>query len=350
MGNRRNRLAKLGLDNFSDDEIAALSLGGSNILDGNAARVSALLRGKGIEISPALLLTENIDQKTLGEYQGSIYHRIQRAEDAESLFRLGFRDINQPDNRGVPPLIHATLYYVESLPAYSAWLVARGAKLFQHLYPTPSTHTIIPGATSAHYVLRNPGSLLLRPELRWGEPDPSFTFHAKVLSVDPCDECSCNCSQRGCTPFIFMLKGAVGWQRLPWCAESFRNPRWYVFCEAILYVAEDIKDIQDEQWSLLEVVGKLIREFEGNIDAILQNDASSLAGIIDFWTRHWPNRTKEEIKNLEGSNLSKDERRAAEEVGVVWNDPDASSNLSKSGRKRLQFDDYMRMLDKIVPD
>ncbi|KAH6634621.1 hypothetical protein B0J18DRAFT_416773 [Chaetomium sp. MPI-SDFR-AT-0129] len=43
--------------------------------------------------------------------------------------------------------------------------------------------------------------------------------------------------------------------------------------------------------------------------------------LLKFWRVTWVNRMTQVVEGLYGNDLSDDERRAAEEVGVIWDRP-----------------------------
>lgn len=394
--NRRDRLGELAIVNFSADEADALSLDGAGVLDANAAYVIELLLEKGIEIPPALWPSIYQDVQTAKEQWGTVYHSIIYADDAEAYFQLGFRDVDESNGEGLPPLAFAA-HNDETFP-YLNWLVDRGAKLNRQVFPTSSTRDScrIFGATSAHYVFQRIGKYMCyrRDSNHWVPTIGLKILHSHVLSVDSCvdtDMCHCNCSQGGCTPFLWMLK-AIFYdleersqrKRISphdICDQFSRylhilgselqathlkvSARYLTFitlqvahtCYEIrgTYGITDVsisdsREIQEEQATLLELLEELVDEFGDKIDDIIQNDASKAEGILDFWRGYWPDRMDEEIEMLEGNTLSDGQRHAAEEIGVVWGDSDAYSETESDEWSEYSFENCMRDLDNIVLD
>jgi hypothetical protein len=82
-----------------------------------------------------------------------------------------------------------------------------------------------------------------------------------------------------------------------------------------------VGEAQEEYAYQLALLEELLDEFESEVVGILQNDDGGCAALKDFWKRTWFNRVCEVRARLEGDALSDDERRRAEEIGVVWDQP-----------------------------
>ncbi|TXC03302.1 hypothetical protein FocTR4_00000113 [Fusarium oxysporum f. sp. cubense] len=75
---------------------------------------------------------------------------------------------------------------------------------------------------------------------------------------------------------------------------------------------------EDDESHKLALLGDLLDQFEENITSILKDPERGIRDLINFWERIWVGRMSEVLCHLEGSELPDDERRAAEEIGVVW--------------------------------
>ncbi|AEO69060.1 792b4b44-d3df-438b-909a-0ff499880675 [Thermothielavioides terrestris] len=84
---------------------------------------------------------------------------------------------------------------------------------------------------------------------------------------------------------------------------------------------QEVDEIEDEHAHDLALLEDLLSEFEPELTAILQDRDRGITGLLDFWRHTWANRMTQVEKELCGNQLSDDERRAAEEIGVVWDRP-----------------------------
>ncbi|RYP06294.1 hypothetical protein DL765_009565 [Monosporascus sp. GIB2] len=85
------------------------------------------------------------------------------------------------------------------------------------------------------------------------------------------------------------------------------------------YYVKMFKDeVEDGQAYELALLEELLCEFEGELIAILQDADRGIPDLTGFWKRTWVRRMREVLDHLEGSDLTDDERRRAEEIGVVW--------------------------------
>ncbi|KAF5713071.1 ankyrin repeat-containing protein [Fusarium mundagurra] len=78
---------------------------------------------------------------------------------------------------------------------------------------------------------------------------------------------------------------------------------------------DDLEDNQGYKMALLE---DLINEFEKTITSLLEDPDIETHRLMDFWEQTWVGRMSDVLDHLEGSALTEDEKRAAEEIGVVW--------------------------------
>ncbi|KAK8149225.1 hypothetical protein G3M48_007755 [Beauveria asiatica] len=77
-------------------------------------------------------------------------------------------------------------------------------------------------------------------------------------------------------------------------------------------------ELEDEKVYDLELLEELLHEFGDELIAILQDPDRGNTDLTNFWKRTWVGRMTEVLDRLEGSDLPDDERRAAEEIGLVW--------------------------------
>jgi hypothetical protein len=112
-----------------------------------------------------------------------------------------------------------------------------------------------------------------------------------------------------------------------------------------------VEEIQEEYAYPLALLEELLDEFESEVVGILQNDDGGCADLEDFWKRTWFNRVCEVRAHLEEYKLSDDERRRAEEIGVVWDQParPSSPEIARNGNpyKKEDLDHWFYELDQI---
>ncbi|KAK7742167.1 hypothetical protein SLS62_010819 [Diatrype stigma] len=86
------------------------------------------------------------------------------------------------------------------------------------------------------------------------------------------------------------------------------------------YDPEDVKEIEEEQATVLEILEDLVLEFEGEIGGILERETTEavLAALGDFWTGYWHDRMDEVLRELDGCTLLAEEKAGAERIGVKW--------------------------------
>ncbi|RYP62588.1 hypothetical protein DL771_009667 [Monosporascus sp. 5C6A] len=114
----------------------------------------------------------------------------------------------------------------------------------------------------------------------------------------------------------------------------------------IVYDAEEIQEIEEEQAALLETLEDLAQEFEDKVtDTLEQESTEPLAALGEFWTGYWCNRMEEVLDDLNGATISDEERLAAERIGVRWDDePDDESD--EEDRSDIKY--WYRRIDEIA--
>ena len=362
--NRRERLKRLAMQHLPLSEVDDLVSEEGIVLDARAEDVIERLQYHGVEIPAAL---------NVGEQHGrSIYHFLSNVEQANIFFDLGFRDVDIPDIRGHPPLTETAPFPPLS---YSPWLVEHGAELSHRIrseHHLSSSYKVKNTATSAHHVLRYIG-FRFRHNLKSRFSNTIFDYgavtdddeakidsiirlHSHILPVDERDECDCRCCYDGCSPLLWMLQSVFRDIRsatsletslfislylktfgfsmgLKYHMDALRWATFEVLCiqhtccfnywrpHRRLLDIDNIKEIVEEQADLLQILEKLVGEFGNRITEILGRDNSdTLAHLAFFWTVDWYTRMQEVLAELDGNNLSEEERRAAEDIGVKWDD------------------------------
>lgn len=360
---RRERLKNLALQHLPPSQAKEFGLMDEKVLDACAFSVARQLEDQNIAIPAALVVLEdNTSMQTTNPGAISIYQRPLDVSGADLFFDLGFRDLNTVDVNGFPPL--AVYYNFQShiSASYLLWLVEHGAQLLYRLEITGAIHEShrIRGTTSAHWVLLRLGSVLLpenEVELNLYEKVAIDQLNAKVLPVNAIDECCCRCSLGGCTPFLWTLKGMLRfigrvreYARIlseyiqhfgsHMRAQHHREAIRFVTSEALSiqhtccpamssdwdrcpnYDPEDVKEIEEEHATLLEILEDLVLEFEGEIGDLLESETTDavLAALGAFWTGYWNNRMEDILRELNGCDLSAEEKIGAARIGVKWKD------------------------------
>jgi len=203
-----------------------------------------------------------------------------------------------------------------------------------------------------------------------------------VLPARIADNCPCKCSPGGCTPLTSLLKGAFGWEARAF-EHKQRQPRkqrtagtssasadtlpsqWsrmaadlsvclktldvdfevrhhtaalryatftalgipHTCCDPDFptkrrgWTPEWMAELEDEHAFELDLLNELLEEFEGQVMTILQDPKQGVEGVMHFWEGTWVTRMSEVLDRLESDDLADDEKRAAEEIGVVWDRP-----------------------------
>ena len=136
----------------------------------------------------------------------TVFHVCQSKNDAEILWRHGFRDIDGFDGKGLTPLMRQAYPSDEGL-AYTTWLISKGAMistrqrgtvfsaaqfLISKVMRGNSLHCC-PGPQQPSIIIQNPPSVLVE--------------HSSAPSIEvPPDTCECSCSVSGCTYTTTFMK------------------------------------------------------------------------------------------------------------------------------------------------
>jgi hypothetical protein len=117
-------------------------------------------------------------------------------------------------------------------------------------------------------------------------------------------------------------------------------------CDPYSYdMSED--EVEDEEYKL-ELLEELLCEFEEAFMVIFQGPDQGFTSLAAFWQRTWVGRMSEVLDRLEGSDLPDDERRGAEEIGVVWDKPRPESpGVIGNPHRTTTLDFWMYELEKI---
>ncbi|KAI2602715.1 hypothetical protein GGR54DRAFT_653579 [Hypoxylon sp. NC1633] len=269
---------------------------------------------------------------------------------------------------------------------YICWLVEHGVDLFLRSPAGPPMTGNSPnvGLFGAHYAFYflgySHGSFV-------GGTTASSGLLTAVERHYLTDSCVCRCSANGCSPFLWMIKGMVS----RWSSNPDRYARcmsdYYGLCDpelalltykaAIRYmtfeimgithtccnteslaengaewVERDDRDlINEEQAPLLELHEELVAEFEEEALEFIEDESDDCPGFPEFWKSYWIERMMEVLEELDGDDLTDEERRGAEEIGVAWCEPvpvEEEVNQNPYDDKTLEF--YFYELDLICPE
>ncbi|KAK3297421.1 uncharacterized protein B0H64DRAFT_392114 [Chaetomium fimeti] len=105
-------------------------------------------------------------------------------------------------------------------------------------------------------------------------------------------------------------------------------------------------EVEEEHAYELRLLDELLSEFEKQIMAILQGPIGGVDGVIRFWKRTWVNRMREVLAGLARDDLASDAKRAAEDIGVVWDKPKPPKPRDNPYRKDT-LEHWMHELEKI---
>ncbi|KAI0864842.1 hypothetical protein F4860DRAFT_510599 [Xylaria cubensis] len=354
---RRNELKALAIENLNKSEAESFGLHENKVLDCNACEVQELLLRKGICVPPHL--SEDRDGQLDWHPVYTLFIRQDRKlQIFDKLWALGFRDVDSYGLDGWPPL----LFHCYSTKAMQ-WLIERGADYWTPLREKNNrTKLIATPITQAHFCLSGIGEKLFwrgtNEKLKW--------VSEKLIQVRVSDTCfSCPCFVGGCTPF----KAFFDCYRYQPCLSSRDLAQWWMnsiqnfqtslneedfmaalrrmtfdalgishtCCNFRLYAwqyqeslltPEEADEINSEQDALLTLFTDLLTE----LGQIAYEDRGGAPLIVndpeEFWMHRWLPQITETLESLDGSNLTKEERSAAEAIGVVWSPQETGMGLT----------------------
>ncbi|KLP00030.1 uncharacterized protein FFMR_02101 [Fusarium fujikuroi] len=219
MKDRRDRLKRLALESLPKTDIEQLCLESKHFLDSDALEVTQRLQQMGICVPEALAVMDN-------EWFRPIYQLVDSCDDANLLFRLGFRDTASWCNSY--DLETRNISDRKSL-SYLRWL-ANHDGIYCRL-PFPTVKDIFGSAcifSELGYEIRhsetrrrsgydqrnqsNGDNSLLAPPTMGPEEDWYHKVHSAVFEARAVDSCSCQCSPDGCNMLTFVLSQLVNEQ------------------------------------------------------------------------------------------------------------------------------------------
>lgn len=406
MKDRRDRLKQLALENLPIAEVERLGLASERVLDSHASEVTQLLQDSGIAVPAALAVVRSESLP--------VYRALDSPGDAEIFFRIGFRDtdawcpLDMAENLVFDYLGNrASLRYLHWLMAHGGFSCQPSVASARDTLAAQLTFSVIArdSSISGHDL-----AIALEVDLMEHSIDSELPpialiheLHTAILPANIADACHCQCSPGGCTPLTALFKELIGHRnfsnkprhspedsvvgernRLLELITCFIKYVEYFWCHlevihhiaALRYISytalemphscctqsphymfednssSDEDELQDEQVSNLELLEELLHEFEGELVAILQDPDCKITNLTGFWERTWVGRMAEVLVRLQGNDLSDGERRAAEEIGLVWNKPRPEPRpelpeVIENPHCRTTLDYWMYELEKI---
>ena len=115
-----------------------------------------------------------------------------------------------------------------------------------------------------------------------------------------------------------------------------------------IYDTDDIREIEEEQAALLDILEDLVEDFQDRVTRIFEQDDTYVIGYINqFWTGYWRDRITEVLSKLDGNDLSDEEKRGAEGIGVKWNAQSMSPEESPEEDK-TNIEYWLRRVEEIA--
>ncbi|SPJ91981.1 uncharacterized protein FTOL_13635 [Fusarium torulosum] len=369
-------LKQFALDNLPITEVERLDLASERVLDSHASEVTQLLQDSGIAVPAALAVVRSEPLP--------VYQALHSPVDAELFFRIGFRDTDSwwtTDMAELERIPGQGLSYLHWLTKHGGiscqisfpsvrdtftthlifWLIGSEVQPYWPGNSLPPAideriawihglHTAVMPAniTDACRCKCSPGGCtpitsLLKGAIKYQD----FTYqrrHSREVSVqEDGDDLKSNTvdstdfSHDNATDdrnsLLELIPGFILYLEHFWCHLEVRHHvkalRYITYTafgirhscchpHSSYVMAED--EGEDEEYKL-ELLEELLREFEEELIVILQGPDLGATNLTDFWQRTWVGRMSEVLGRLEGSDLPDDERRRAEEVGVIWDKP-----------------------------
>ncbi|KAK1528295.1 hypothetical protein CPAR01_12853 [Colletotrichum paranaense] len=282
-------------------------------------------------------------------------------------------------------------------PEIVCWLLEHGGDLFLRSPAGPVNKTADDGVFAAHYVFYQLGRnhFLWLPSYLAAAPVSAIFERITVTCLNLTDGCCCPCSTKGCSSFTWLMKGFATHKNgsatpeqacldharriadhfkscgpeltLATYEEAIRfmtfealdlfhsccNTR-SVVDEGAAWVDIDDTEVIEEQGLLLELHEELVVEFTREARGYLGDGPNGGILSTQFWRSYWTDRMTEELKKLNGGDLTATERRDAEEIGVIWDESTEGDegDKCKGGNPydRGDVEHYWFELDLICPE
>ncbi|KAI1774782.1 hypothetical protein F4818DRAFT_418914 [Hypoxylon cercidicola] len=360
----RERLMILAQTQFLGVELEQLGLLNSSVLDHSAPEVIRKLEAKGISVFTELGVEPGdyrLSPPSSHNESSSIYHDVTYHEDISTIvFDLGFRDIDTY-YEGRTPIMNC-YNDVE----YGEWLLDHGASA-TNLVPwkTPAGFLglqELPRWTVAHHLMVTTAwntSFDFRIDVTLSKSVGIFRLATRFSDLQVGDGCDCGCSDvgKGCVPLTTFFNSALlllG-ENTPSShtliaeicklveALELEGHLSLVAADTIIRVitfnaleirhtccatldtrgrigfiprsyGEDFLEIQKEDKSLLDELEKLIVVFNGQFREQFHGQGQS---IFHFVEGYWKERMDQVLQEKEARRLTREEREAAAQIGVI---------------------------------
>ncbi|KAI0551720.1 hypothetical protein F4679DRAFT_537760 [Xylaria curta] len=376
---RRDELKQLALHSLTKTEAESFGLDENAVLDTNDSKLQQLLQSKGVSIPSRLHV----------KWRYSVYmlhFQDDGVSTLDQLWDLGFRGIDSFDDEDGPPVLRQHHFDVVR------WLIEHGVDYWTPLNERHDSGIHEP-VTPAHFVFTKLGRqvrISMKPlkvleTYRW--------LIEKLLQVRVSDTCSCQCSMGGCTPFkAFLDCRRSGADPYPVYIRTSEDRAWMCvnfikifqahlrqdhlimlvrfltfdalelthtccFFPTDLYSysggghkADDIDEISSEKNA--ETVLALFADLMSYFEQVAFEDQGGMPLIAsdpeEFLIRRWLPRITEALDTLNGSDLTPEEKSAAEAIGVVWGPHPAHAIACEMDPWDYSPEYVMRQMEKIM--
>lgn len=271
---RRQRLGNLVNTTLPPSSIERLNMSPDKLLDHKASLAIAMLKENEIPV-PRSLISVEPEGKT-------VYHIDHLTiNQARSLWRAGFRDINELDESGLSPLMGQGVFAspygeFQARLEHIAWFLSKGAdlhRLQRYAFRTTKdveigqwrtfsyiTTDIRSSIRALHYIANYLGNSMVNSfndlnDLH--QQSLSFGSSAKkilcdILSDTMRDACCCACSSGGCAAIGFTLKDPLEYARSHWTSPKSRVEKVLHYTQ---FIAE-LSQIEDSKttWVRSEMI------------------------------------------------------------------------------------------------
>lgn len=198
---RRRRLCTLAKSSLPPDQIPPL--------DGPATNICMALAAHAIDIPIELNFATN-SQGSKAIYQTwSAQNSRNFVKIMDSMYELGFHDVDMPGRNGKTPLMAFNAYTVKAVPVIikcAAWLISKGASIERKM-PTSNAkvaHFLTSQVINLYYM--ESGSDLDGPEFENWKKGVAELGDASFFVSPIQDCCICGCSPGGCTTLSVALR------------------------------------------------------------------------------------------------------------------------------------------------
>lgn len=218
MKDRRDRLKRLALENLPKTDIEHLCLESKHVLDSDAFEVTQRLQQTGICVPEALAVEGNKSFQP-------IYQLVESCDDADLLFRAGFRDTASWCD--ADDVERWAIFLPREHLSYLRWLANHDGIYCRLPFPTvkdifgSACIFLAIGCEIRHFWTRSHSrygqynqsngdkSLLASPTMDPEQEDWYHEVHSAVFEARAVDSCSCQCSPDGCNMLTFVLRELI---------------------------------------------------------------------------------------------------------------------------------------------